>query len=274
AGRLDAERSHQPAREGRDGANGVDPPDRRDRGPVRERRREASGARPVQPRRAAPVAVEVEDDWRRAAREPARQQDGERLVRALDEHRVRPEAAKLARRAKRQQEVKERAVDDSRPRLRDEREHGVAGRAGGGGREHPQLELRSERVELARQALVEGQPVAVPADDQEPRPRRHRAAASVSTCSRRPYTSSGENRATDAAAAPARRARSSGSPRTRRTAAASASASPAGTRRPATPSSTISRTPPVSVATTGVPTASASTRTCGKFSQLDGRTTA
>ena len=45
--------------------------------------------------------------------------------------------------------------------------------------------------------------------------------------------------------------------------------SPAGTTRPFTPSRTTSATPPTAVAITGVPTASASTTVCGKFSQED-----
>ena len=51
----------------------------------------------------------------------------------------------------------------------------------------------------------------------------------------------------------------------------SAAVSPAGTSRPFTPSWTTSETPPASIASTGVPTASASTTVCGKFSQLDDR---
>ena len=46
---------------------------------------------------------------------------------------------------------------------------------------------------------------------------------------------------------------------------------PAATSRPFTPSWTTSATPPASIASTGVPTASASTTVCGKFSQLDER---
>ncbi len=52
-------------------------------------------------------------------------------------------------------------------------------------------------------------------------------------------------------------------------AAAIASTSPAGTRRPFSPSTTTSGIPPTAVAITGVPTASASSSVCGRFSQAD-----
>src|SRR5205085_126997 len=47
-----------------------------------------------------------------------------------------------------------------------------------------------------------------------------------------------------------------------------------GTSRPFSPSRRISVTPPTSVASTGVPTARASTTMCGKFSQLEERSAA
>ncbi len=68
-----------------------------------------------------------------------------------------------------------------------------------------------------------------------------------------------------AARAARRRRRSAGSP------PASAAGSPGGTSRPFSPSLTISGTPPTAVAITGVPTASASTTVCGKFSHADER---
>ena len=48
-----------------------------------------------------------------------------------------------------------------------------------------------------------------------------------------------------------------------------ASRSPGSTSRPFSPSTTTSATPPVRVAITGVPTASASTTECGKFSHTE-----
>ena len=50
--------------------------------------------------------------------------------------------------------------------------------------------------------------------------------------------------------------------------------SPTGTSKPFSPSCTTSATPPAAVAITGVPTASASTTVCGKFSQLEESTAA
>ena len=57
-------------------------------------------------------------------------------------------------------------------------------------------------------------------------------------------------------------------------AAASAATSPGGTSRPFSSSWITSGTPPTAVATTGAPTASASTAACGRFSQRLGRTAA
>ena len=80
--------------------------------------------------------------------------------------------------------------------------------------------------------------------------------------------------ATDAAAFPRSVSRSPSSLKYRSIAAARASTSPTGTRRPLTPSTTTSATPPTSVEITGVPTARDSTTLCGKFSQLDESTVA
>ena len=72
-------------------------------------------------------------------------------------------------------------------------------------------------------------------------------------------------------ARPPRRAtpRSPSSRTSRSIAPAIASTSPAGTRSPFSPSCTTSGMPPTAVAITGVPTASASSSVCGRFSHAD-----
>ncbi len=114
-----------------------------------------------------------------------------------------------------------------------------------------------ERVPLAREALAERQPVARAADEEDAR--RHAAAARAGSprADRRPAPA--RTRRPTATAFARSRAASSGVGEEALDRAASASTSPGSTSRPFSPSRTTSATPPVRVAITGVPTASAST---------------
>ena len=99
-----------------------------------------------------------------------RPSDGERgLLRALGEHRVGPEAAQLARDAKRQRARRTRArrahaAATGRTRWK----RVVARRAAAGAREHAHVELGRERVELLRERRRERQRVARAADHEQP----------------------------------------------------------------------------------------------------------
>ena len=91
--RLDSELANHSGREVRDRPHLVDVPHRPGRDAVGERVEETARPRAVQPRRGAPVAVDVEDHLRAAAREAPRDHRRRRVVRALDEHGVRLELA-------------------------------------------------------------------------------------------------------------------------------------------------------------------------------------
>src|SRR5581483_9010721 len=216
-----------------------------------------------------PVAVHLHDDARGDVAQPAREERRGGVVRRLADNRLRPQLAQELRDAPGQREPERDAVEPAHAQRPDEREHGVGRRrALGGGREHVQVELVAEGVELAGEARRERQPVTRPADEQDFRA-SHAARVRSSVCSSIPKTRSREYDSTEGAAAARSRERSSASAKNRRIASASAAASPTGTSSPFSPSRTTSATPPVAVAITGVPTASASTTVCGKFSQLD-----
>src|SRR5712691_1392992 len=207
--------------------------------------------------------MQVGDHRRVDPGEPARSQRGRGLVRALREHRVRPEVAQLARHPQWERRKEDRAVQ--RRKLACEMERAVAPAAAG---EHPEVQLLPDRVPLACKAGRERE-LDPPRDEEDAR--FHVRATRRSVASSSPNTRSGEYSATEDAAAPRNRSRSPSSLKKRRTASARPPVSPGATSRPLTPSWTTSATPPASIASTGVPTASASTTVCGKFSQLEER---
>jgi hypothetical protein len=128
--------------------------------------------------------VHVEHDRNATARERPPHQYERRLVRSLDEHDRRPEPAKLARDAPRQQRVERNAVERAHRKRAHEREDVIAARrAGRRAREHAEVGDVRERGELAPAALVERQPVARPTDEQEAR--LHARAARSRICSSR-----------------------------------------------------------------------------------------
>src|SRR5262249_41776027 len=128
-------------------------------------------------------------------------------------------------------------------------------------REHANVELGGQRIELAGKRGRERQRVARAANEQKLLP--HELAARASSASISPNTAASDNPATDAGAAADSRARSSESEKNREIAAARAAASPGGTRSPFSSFATTSGTPPTAVAITGQPTASASRRVGG-----------
>jgi hypothetical protein len=111
--------------------------------------------------------MEIEDDGNVRPREPAAEQHRGRLVRALDEHRIRLELAQLAGHSARQRGVERNPVEPSRAHGPGEVEPVVAlGRVLGRARQHAQLELVPERRELAPQRPVERENVAPAGDEQ------------------------------------------------------------------------------------------------------------
>src|SRR5581483_92023 len=258
--RLDAEPPDELARERRHRAHGVRVPDGRACGSTADRFEEPAQRRAVQPRRGLPVAVHLEHDLRRYARERSSGQRRGRLVRALRDDDVRAKGAQLARDLEGQLQIRGRRAGTEEP------ETPVGSLPG---REHAEIELDGERVPFACDLGIKRQPVSRAADEENAR--SHDDAAAIRACSMRANTDSRSKARTESAAAARSLSRSSSSEKKRRTAPASASTSPAETSRPFSPSRTISPTPPTAVAITGVPAASASTTVCGKFSQLDER---
>src|SRR5439155_16816932 len=241
----------------------IGPAQSRSRKRLRHGLEQPAEARAVQTCRRPPVAVELEHDTRVAARELPSSQCGGGFVRALHDQHVRTERAQLVCDAKRQGRVEHGAVDPSRTDRRRESKRRVV-TVGTVRRpcEHAQVELGCERVPLARERRFERQPVPGPPDEQHPRLQR---AISSSCRSSFPKTRSGAYSSTDSAAPVRSRSRSPASEKKRRTASPRAAVSPAGTSSPLIPSRTTSATPPASIASTGVPTAKASTTVWGKF---------
>ena len=222
-GRLDAELADESRRERRDGAHGVGAAERRTPRP-RRRAGRAAGAPPS--RRGASTCASRRAPRRRCAR--ARARAGARRARPRRRRRSgrrrRPgrNVRSSPRDPRRQREPEARRRRTTRGRNgRDERERRVPGRRHRRrGREHAHVELAAERVELAREARRERQPVAGPADEEDAwlaHGARVRATRS-SVCSSSAKTRSGAYLATDAAAALAeaapqarRRRRSGGS---------------------------------------------------------------
>src|SRR3954466_11031459 len=176
---------------------------------------------------------------------------------------MRPEGTQFARDAKRQRGEERRSVRHGQ--LARQSKDTVAAAATG---EHAEVDLLTDRIPLARKARRQGL-LDSPRHKEDAwlhaRATRRRARSSS------PKTRSGAYSATDPAAAPRRRSRRESSPKYRRTASPSAAVSPGATSNPFTSLRTTSATPPASIASTGVPTDSASTTVCGKFSHLEER---
>ena len=81
--------------------------------------------------------MDVGDDLRLHAGELPPEEDELRLLRPLDEHRVRPELTELPRHAERQERVERRAVEGLRPRRRNEMEARIGAVAASRASEHP-----------------------------------------------------------------------------------------------------------------------------------------
>src|SRR6266516_2894838 len=124
-------------------------------------------------------------------------------LRALSEDSVRLEVAELQRDAERQRREERWTVE--RRQLPGQMERAVASAAAG---KHAVVDLGADRVPLARQARRQRQ-LDAPRHEQDAR--LHVTAIRRRVCSSSPKTTSGAYSATDAAAAPRNRSRSSSS---------------------------------------------------------------
>ena len=144
------------------------------------------------------------------ARQPAAEKHESGFLGALRENGVGLEGAQLPGDAERQQRVEDRAVERTRPHTTHEHEPRVGPVAASVAREDADVELGRQRVELLVERGRQREGVSRPPDHEQLPP--HAEAAFASSSSIRVKTAFSEYPSTDAAAASARRERSSVSP--------------------------------------------------------------
>ena len=145
---LDSRLAHEARGVARDRADAVAPPEAVAGERVRERRERLATRRSVEPGGRGRVTVNVGDDLRLHAREPPAQNAQRGFLRSLGEHGIRAIRTNLARHAKRQQRVEGEAVEGAWANRAHEPEPRISAARPGGGREHPNVDLRRQGVEL------------------------------------------------------------------------------------------------------------------------------